>query len=619
MVAFMTLGFVGLAARLVYLQIFQHEQLAAAQEGVVGDRRLLEPRRGDILDRNGKILASSVWVKSISADPTLIRPYHREVAKALAPVLGADARDLENRLKVKTFVDSEGKTRERQWVGLARKVSKEKWEKIKQVMRGLEIGDAEALSTYKGRMRIETIKTRAVYADEVEDQLRVYQYGALASHVMGYVGRGTVQTAIGDIDSSSVGKAGIEYSFNARMTGVAGWRTVSKKRRGGEVVALRRYDVAPVPGDTVVLSLDCLIQDILEEELQAAFEYQKPISISGVVVRPSTGEVLAMANMPTFDANRLGDSNEAERRNRVITDIAEPGSTFKIVVVSGALDQQAVQLEDVFFCEKGRWPYAGRILHDHHSYKNLTVRDVIAKSSNIGAAKIAIQHLGKKKSYQYVRDYGYGSLTEIPLPGEARGIVHPLSKWSNVMFSRIPMGHSVASTLLQTAMAVSAIANDGVLMRPMLVDRIVDHKGGIVARFEPERVREVTSRRAAKEMVRALKAVVSKGGTATRAGLDYYTVAGKTGTAEKINEHGRYDFGKNYTSFVGFFPADQPEVLIAIAIDEPKKGRGGGTTAAPVFKKVAERIADYLNVRPDKFLESESGNYFTAISNKKGS
>jgi len=261
------------------------------------------------------------------------------------------------------------------------------------------------------------------------------------------------------------------------------------------------------------------------------------------------------------------------------------------------LNDRTVTLKDVFNCERGRFSFGGRVLHDHESYNVLSVESIITKSSNIGAAKIGIK-MGSRRLHEYLCEYGFGMPTGIQLPSESRGIVHPTEKWSKVTIAQIPMGHGVAVTRLQMAMAMSALANKGSLMRPMLVNRLVDPDGNVVAQYQPQRVRQVISETAAQQMVQALKTVVTSDGTAARAALTNYVVAGKTGTAQKAGGGG-YLPGKYVSSFIGFFPADNPEVCISIVLDEPKNGHYGGQVAAPIFHQAAEGIANYLNIRRD--------------------
>jgi cell division protein FtsI/penicillin-binding protein 2 len=295
-----------------------------------------------------------------------------------------------------------------------------------------------------------------------------------------------------------------------------------------------------------------------------------------------------MASLPCYDPNRPNTVN-VEARNRVITDVVEPGSTFKIVVVSGALNSRIVRPDQNFDCENGHFTYAGRILHDAERCGILTTEGIITRSSNIGAAKIGIL-LGANSLYDYAWHYGFGQRTGIPLPGEQRGILNPVKDWSKVSIARIPMGQGVAVTRLQMLMAMGALANHGWLMQPMIVNRLQDNHGRLIQQYAPQRVRQVVGEATAKLMVQALKTVVTKEGTAPGAALDNYVAAGKTGTAQKA-EHGAYAPGKYVASFIGFFPADNPELCVSIVMDEPREGYYGGQVCGPVFKDVAERCA----------------------------
>src|SRR5665213_3408951 len=370
-----------------------------------------------------------------------------------------------------------------------------------------------------------------------------------------------------------------------------------------ELVAHRDQDVEPRDGFNVILTLDAALQDIVESELAIGVQKHSPISASCVVVRPRTGEILAMATLPNFDPNLPGHSSMDALRNRVISDCAEPGSTFKIVVVTAGLNEHLVTLNDIFDCERGHFYYAGRLLHDHEPFGLLSVENIITKSSNIGAAKIGIR-LGDEKLCEYIQKFGFGHRTGIPLPGEVSGIVHPVKEWSKVSIAQIPMGQGVAVTPLQMVMAMAAIANHGLLMRPMLVDRLEDEDGTLAAKYEPQAVRQVASPEAINEIITALKTVVTHDGTAVAAGLEHYTVAGKTGTAQKV-EHGQY-VQKFFSSFIGFFPADNPELCISVVMADPKDSHYGGLVAAPVFHAIAERAANYLNLKPDVQIETPS-------------
>jgi cell division protein FtsI/penicillin-binding protein 2 len=602
-------AFAGLCYRLVDLQVFRHEELRAKAAQNTQREIFREPRRGDILDARGNLLATSVFVKTVCADPVLVGNRPADVARALAPLLQMSESELYQRLLPRLRQNPKGETVTNRYVVLKRKVPVETWEKIRAGMSQLSFGVDEKKLRPSQRAFFRDLRAKAIFTDPMDDQQRVYPNQTLAAHVLGFVGMNERELDGSRLLETS-GKEGIEFSLNSKLSGVRGWRVTEKDRRGRELVALRDQDVEPRDGFNVVLTIDSVIQHIVESALAEAMEQHTPISVSGIVVRPRTGEILAMATLPDFDPNNPGAAPPDARRNRVITDVVEPGSTFKIVVVSGALNDRAVTLSDAFDCEHGHFAFAGRVLHDHESYGVLSVQNIITKSSNIGAAKIGIR-LGQNRLYDYMLDYGFGAKTGIPLPGEVGGILHPTKQWTKVSIAQIPMGHGVAVTRLQMVMAMCAIANHGVLMRPMLVDRIEDRNGHVVAKYSPQRVRQVISEPAAKSTVTALKTVVSPEGTAPKAVLEHYSAAGKTGTAQKAGVGG-YLPGKYISSFMGFFPADNPELCISIVMDEPKKGYYGGQIAAPVFKQIAERAANYLNIRPD--LKDDESDVTDAIA-----
>lgn len=590
-------AFAGLGYRLVDLQVLRHEELRDRARKNTQREMLREPRRGDILDARGNQLATSILVKTVCADPTVMSNYQAVVARALSPLLEMPEGELYQRLLPRYRTNDQGQVSPYFSNVLKRKVRVETWEKIQTAMRELEFGVDEKSLPPRQQRFFRDLRRAAIFTERVDDQLRVYPNQHLAAHVLGYVGMDgrTNSTTFGQ----TIGMDGIEHTLNEKLAGVRGWRVTETDSRRREVVSFREQDVEPRDGFNVVLTIDSVIQSFLETALAEGMEKNAPISASGVVVRPRTGEILALATLPNFDPNSPGADAEA-RRNRVITDIMEPGSTFKIVVVSGGLNDRVVRLTDMFDCEHGHFAFGGRILHDHGSYGVLSVENIITKSSNIGAAKIGIK-LGNQRLHDYVCNFGFGSRTGIPLPGEVRGLVHPVKNWSKVSIAQIPMGHGVSVTRLQMAMAMAAIANEGWLMQPMLVRRLEDREGNVVAAYAPQRVRQVISEVAARETVQALKTAVSPEGTAPKAELEHYTVAGKTGTAQKTVEGIRgYAPGKYISSFIGFFPADNPELCILIVLDEPKQGYYGGQTAAPLFKQVAERSASYLNLKPDR-------------------
>jgi cell division protein FtsI/penicillin-binding protein 2 len=593
--ALLALAFAGLGYRLVDLQLLRHEDLSVKAQRNTQREFILQPRRGDILDAKGNLLATSVFVKTVCADPSLLRNRQTEVARAIAPLLQMNEADLTSRLQPRLRQNEKGVTLTNCYVVLKRKVPVETWQKIQAAMTGLSFGLDEKKLPAPERAAYRDLRLKAVFADPADDQLRVYPGQTLAAHVLGFVGM-TEQDVNGTHVIDTAGKDGIELTLNSKLAGVRGWRLTETDRRNRELVSLRDQDVEPRDGLNVFLTIDSVIQHIVEAALAEAMDKHTPLSISGIAIRPHTGEILAMATLPAFDPNNPGAATADARRNRVISDVIEPGSTFKIVPVAGALNDRTVQLSDVFDCEHSHFYFAGKTLHDHESYGALTVEQIITKSSNIGAAKIGIK-MGQSRLYDYIRSFGFGSRTGIPLQGEVFGIVNPLPKWYKISIAQIPMGQGIAVTRLQMTMAMCAIANNGVLMRPMLVNRLEDHDHNAVARYSPQRVRQVISEPAAKLMVTALKTVVSPEGTAPKAVLEHYSVAGKTGTAQKF-EHGALAPGKYFASFIGFFPADNPEICISVMMDEPKQGYYGGQICAPVFKQIAERVATYLSIRP---------------------
>jgi cell division protein FtsI/penicillin-binding protein 2 len=590
------MGFAALAYRLVDLQVLRHDELRVKAQRNTQREFLLEPRRGDILDAKGNLLASSVFVKTVCADPALMGTHQAEVAHALAPLLQVNENELRERMTPRLRQSATGETATNRYVVLKRKVLVETWQKIQAAMTNLTFVPDEKQLSKQEKAFYRDLRQKSVYVEPLDDQLRVYPNQALAAHVLGFVGM-EEGVANGNRVLETLGKDGIERSFNAKLAGVRGWRITETDHQRRELVALREQDVEPHDGLNVVLTIDSVIQNIVESALAEGMETHSPISISGIAMRPRTGEILAMATLPNFDPNNPGASSADARRNRVIADIAEPGSTFKIVVVSGALNDGTVRSSDTFDCEHGHFHFAGRVLHDHESYGVLSVEQIITKSSNIGAAKIGIK-MGPARLYDYIRTFGFGTRTGIPLQGEVSGIVHPLKDWYKVSIAQIPMGQGISVTRLQMMMAMCAIANKGVLVAPMLVDRLEDRDHNVVAKYSSQRVRKVFSEPTSKLMVQALKTVTSPEGTAPKAALEHYTVAGKTGTAQKF-ENGQVARGKYFASFIGFFPADNPEICISVTMDEPKHGYYGGQIAAPIFKQIAERTANYLNIRPE--------------------
>jgi cell division protein FtsI/penicillin-binding protein 2 len=595
LLGFLGLAFAGLSYRLVDLQVLRHDELSAKAEQNTQHEYWQAPRRGDILDVNGNILATSVPVKTICADPSLIGTFQPLVARAIAPLLQLNENDLAQKLTPRLARNAKGEivTNNLHYVRLAKNISDDTWRQIVTAMTNLNFGVDEKKLPRAQKEFVRNLRQHAIFTEP--DQMRVYPNGSLASQVIGFPAAEEEKIS-GRLVSQIVGRDGVELAMNKQLGGVAGWKVTETDRAQHELVALRDEDVHPRDGLNVVLTVDSVVQHIVETALADALQKHTPRSITGIVMRPKTGEILAMASLPNYDPNQP-NTITPETRNRVLTDVVEPGSTFKIVVVSGALNNGIVNLNTPVFCENGAFAFAGRVLHDHERLGNETVKSVITKSSNIGAAKIGIQ-LGADNLYSYAWNYGFGQRTGIPLPGEARGFLYPVKDWSKVSIAQIPMGHGVAVTRLQMLYAMAAIANHGVLMRPMIVKQLQERDGSVVQRYAPESVRKIISDKAVADMIEALKTVPTKDGTAPDAAMKNYVVAGKTGTAQKA-ENGAYASGKYISSFIGFFPADDPQICISVVMDEPKEGYYGGKVCGPVFRDIAERCASYLNIPPD--------------------
>jgi cell division protein FtsI/penicillin-binding protein 2 len=517
-----------------------------------------------------------------------------------------DEKDLYQRLLPRISKNSKGEAITNHYVVLRRKVSEDSWRKIHSAMTNLPLAVDESKLTKSQRARFHdfcfNLKQYSIFAEP--DQLRVYPNGALAAHLLGFVG--TRQT---NNNSELFGYDGIEKFFDSTLSGASGWRVTGVDSRKNELIQFRDQDVGARNGLNIQLTIDSAIQHIVEQELSDAFYDHAPENITGIVIRPRTGEILAMASLPNFDPNNLQTINTNNEANVAISRLIEPGSTFKTIVISGALNEHVVSLNDSVFCENGIFRYGGITLHDSegHHFGNLTVQQVLQKSSNIGASKVGMK-LPPEKLYDYMTDFGLGAFTGIPLPGEvsAKQYVRPpknaagKNNWGKYSIVQIPMGQGVAVTRLQMAMAVAAIANGGVLMRPVLVKNLQDRNGNIIQRYEPQAVRRVISQETARQMVEALKTVVTSEGTAPKAALTNYLVAGKTGTAQKVI-NGAYANDKFVVSFIGFFPADNPELCISIVMDAPKEGSHafGGALCGPVFRQISERCASYLNIPSD--------------------
>jgi len=598
------IAFCGLGYRLVDLQVHQHIQYRQKAEINVRSTELLMPRRGDIFDSRGQMLATSLPAKTIFADPTLIGGYQANLAKEIGPLIGMSEWDLYHKLQPKSFTrtNTDGSFRvvTNRYVVLARKVPLERWKLIKDTMRNMEFGDMSQLNR-KQRGFFRNLR-RSISADTVEDSIRIYPNNHLGAHVLGYTS--TRDVAVDDRQAKEiVGMDGIELAFNNRLTGTFGYRETEKDSRRREVATKRLKEVAATDGLNVHLTIDARLQHLVEQKLADVMDKFQPVSATAILVRPQTGKILAMATLPNYDPNRPGDvpkGREDFRKNRAIMDVYEPGSTFKIVSIAAGVEQRVVRWGESIWCEKGNWKWRNaRPLREYrgHSYESMTMETILAKSSNIGTSKIAVR-MPANTFEGYLRGFGFGARSDIDLRGEAKGILRSSSRWRDDDRTRIPIGQGIAVTPLQITMAIAAIANGGTLMRPLLIDRLEDADGNVVGRYNPTPIRRVISSETSRTITRALMSVVSKKGTGRNAIMDYYSVAGKTGTADKA-VNGRYTNGKNLASFIGYLPATNPELVISVIVNEPKGGGSGGKCAAPCFKDIADTAANYLNLQPD--------------------
>ena len=556
----MGIVFTGFSARLIDLQVAKHEEYTALAAQKHSIRLTVPAHRGMILDRNGEILAANIPVRKVVVDGS-----HVKNPEALATLAGSILG-----IPKATFV-KELQTRS----------------KYKVLLPDLEEEKALVL-----QRAMEEKSLRGIYFHQ--NTTRTYPNGPLLSHVLGFLARKDPN------DENVVGVEGVERSMENYLRGIDGFRHIERDRTGREIMIYRGQEQAPRHGMNVQLTIDMGMQAILEAELDNAFRELKPDNATGVIVDPKTGEILAMTSRPTFDLNQINSAKHEEMKNRAIFDMVEPGSTFKIVVASAALTERVVTQKTLIYCENGAFSYGGRILRDHHGYGQMNVHDILMKSSNIGSAKMALM-MGDERFYEYVRRFGFGERTGVALPGEIPGLVHPPARWDRLTITRMPMGQSVAVTPLQMAMGMAVIANGGKLMRPQIIKSIQDKDGHEVLSMKPEVVREVVPPETARFVSRALTEVVSERGTAALARVSGFTVAGKTGTAQKVDAKGGYAAGKYVVSFVGYIPAEDPRFVCLILIDDAKLSSGlnyGGLVAAPIFSRVAEKAARYLDLIP---------------------
>jgi cell division protein FtsI (penicillin-binding protein 3) len=552
LLGFLLFWFLVICGRLVWLQIINYgdyTQRAAKQQ-----QRSIEvsPVRGNIYDRRGNELAMTVSVDSVFAVPSEVPDVH-STSQLLARVLKADASEIEGRMHASHA-----------FAWIARKIDN---------------------ST---SARIRALNLKGIYFQK--ESKRFYPKGELAAQVLGYVG----------LDDDGLG--GVEREFQSKLTGKPGKMliTMDNKRRW-----LGRVEKNPDPGENVVLTIDEKIQYIVERELARAIDDTHAEAGTVIVQNPHTGEVLALANWPTFNPNIFNKVNPQALKNRSVSDVYEPGSTFKLVTLAAALEEKITNPDEVVDCQMGSIVLNGLRIHDHKAYGGLTVTQILEKSSDVGAIKIALR-LGEERFDRYIRAFGFGAQTRIELPGETRGITKPVSRWSKVSIGAISMGQEIGVSPLQLASMVSTIANDGLYVAPRIgAGTTAPRSMPQLIAFHPPLGRRVISPLTAAQMKRMMEGVVLRG-TGKKAILDGYSSAGKTGTAQKIDASGKYSHRQHIASFAGFAPVNNPAVTVLVVLDSPAGGYprdGGGEAAAPVFARIAQQVLAYMNVPHDVELQ----------------
>ena len=555
---FLLLWAVIIAGRLVQLQVLRygefHERAQKQQQRTFE----ISPRRGVIYDRNGHELAMSVNVDSVFAVPTEIHD-QPTTAALLARITGEDSAAILARMRASRLFA---------WV--ARKP------------------DADVME------RIRALNLKGIYF--TKESKRFYPKRELAAQVLGYVGM------------DGEGLSGLEREFDADLQGTPGTMSIQRDARGHYFGSVEH---APGAGENLVLTLDEKIQYIAERELERGMRETHAIAGTVIIENPHTGEILALANRPNFNPNDTRRITPPQLANRAVTDIYEPGSTFKIVTVAAALEENVTNPNELFDCQMGSIVVAGMRIHDSTPHGVLDVTHVVADSSDVGAIKIGMR-LGEERFDHYVRAFGFGSSSGIELPAETRGLYKPVARWSKVSMAAMSMGQEIGISAVQLAGLISTIANDGVYVSPRIV--AADAPGGrfgVNPQFQsvalaPPAQRRVISERTAGQMRQILRAVVLEG-TGKQAQLEGYTSAGKTGTAQKVDPAtGAYSRTKYVGSFAGFAPMDHPAVVIAVILDSAVGLHQGGQVAAPVFKRIAEQVLPYLNVPHDLQLNQKS-------------
>jgi len=564
-------GCVGL--RLLDLHVLDRDRLV----GAVGRARrqiIVETaRRGDILDTRGDTLATSRSLIVLGVDPQALRKEDESKWPQLAKLLNMPLADLERVFNAKS-----------------RPAAADDKADDDRLIRWAKLSESVEESTYD---QITKLEVKGVYGNRTFR--RAYPHNALAAHIIGYVNK------------EGEAAAGVESFADFYLRGQDGWRESEKDGLRRELAQFRNREVDATGGYKVVLSIDSAIQHIVEQEIEEIVKKFNPAKVSVIVSEPSSGFILALANYPTYNLNEYNTLKKDEMgsmRNLAITDVLDPGSTFKIVSASGALNEGMVTPATKFDCTLESMDYKGkprRFMRDDHKFDHpLAVSEIISHSSNVGAAQLGML-LGEDGVYRYARAFGFGEKSGFPFGGEVSGFLNTPDKWSGVDITRIPAGYSISATPMQIHYAMATIASGGVLMRPQVIRQVQDASGEVIYNFTGSVRRHVITTRTAEQMARMLQGVASPEGTAPMAAIPNFEVAGKTGTAQKLI-NGHYSEHNHVGSFVGFFPASRPRVVISVIVDDAKVPGGriayGATVAAPSFKRIGEQLIQYLDIKP---------------------
>lgn len=611
--------FGGLGVRLVWLHVIDREALLKTITRVRHQLIVEQAKRGDIRDDRGAILATSHSRVVLGVDPSAVRAQDDRKFTQLAAMIGLPETELRRivytRFRAPVAVAATLPTptpglvfnlnlpptpapaQAAATVSLAETepadeeidVDPTPDEKGRVVIRWAKLCDDISEET---NAAIQKLGLKCITADRV--YRRAYPNNELAAHLLGYVNR-QQQPA-----------AGIEAYADFYLRGQSGWRVGERDGRNRELAQFNTRKVPPSDGYTVYLSIDTVVQDIVEQELAYLAQKYEPLKATIIVSDPRSGFILGMANTPTFNPNEYNQvpKDQMDRMKNVgVTDIYEPGSVFKIVSAAGALEEKLVSPHTLFDCGMERITYNGRTLKlpsEDHKMGELSVSEIISHSSNRGAAQLGML-LGAERLDGYARAFGFGAKLGFPVGGEVSGIFIPYKKWNPLDITRIPMGHTVSSTVLQMHQAMSVIAADGVLLRPQIIRQIRDAAGEVVYRYDRDEIGRAVSAKTARTVAQMLMGVTLKGGTAPEAAIEGFDVAGKTGTSQKLIA-GQYSTRHHVASFVGFFPAARPQVAISVVVDDADRKALNGVAygakvAAPSFKRIGERLIPILNIQ----------------------